>query len=183
VSAEVTARSNAEIASAGTTRMVSGITSARIPRAETTTLRLRLGAHAARLCFEVRSIRTLLSYALSTGLIEEAKSASGPWILFAPHVPGPIGHHLAAQHVNYADAAGSCHLERDGLLVAHIEGKKLARERRGRHPRAASTLAYQGAQPHLVHPLLVYTELLSSTEARRVWAASLLRERFLAKVA
>jgi len=49
--------------------------------------------------------------------------------------------------------------------------------------RTPGALAYQGAKPHLAHPLLVYSELLTSTEPRAVRAASALREQFLAKAA
>jgi len=40
-------------------------------------------------------------------------------------------------------------------------------------------LAYQGAKPHLAHPLLVYTELLTSTEPRAAAVADAVREQFL----
>jgi hypothetical protein len=44
-------------------------------------------------------------------------------------------------------------------------------------------LAYQGTRPHLAHPLLVYTELLTSTEARVTAVANSIREQFLAQIA
>src|SRR6185369_12558282 len=77
---------------------------------ETWTLHLKLGANAARLIFEVGTTRTHLSYPLATGLIEQARRAATPWLLFAPYVPGPIGRHLVCQHVSYVDTAGNCHI-------------------------------------------------------------------------
>ena len=95
---------------------------------ETWTLHLKLGANAARLIFEVGTTRTHLSYPLATGLIEQARRAATPWLLFAPYVPGPIGRHLVCQHVSYVDTAGNCHIEFEQRLLAHVEGKKAVRE-------------------------------------------------------
>ncbi|MEO7036985.1 MAG: type IV toxin-antitoxin system AbiEi family antitoxin [Polyangiaceae bacterium] len=44
-------------------------------------------------------------------------------------------------------------------------------------------LPYQGSAPHLAHPLLVYTELLSSPDPRMAEAAAELRGRFLKELA
>jgi hypothetical protein len=41
------------------------------------------------------------------------------------------------------------------------------------------TLAYQGIKSHLAHPLLVYSELLTSTEPQAVSAANRVRAQFL----
>jgi hypothetical protein len=41
------------------------------------------------------------------------------------------------------------------------------------------TTAYAGVEPHLAHPLLVYTELVTSADPRMREAAGELREQFL----
>jgi hypothetical protein len=45
--------------------------------------------------------------------------------------------------------------------------------------RTTSTLMYEGTEPHLVHPLLVYAEMATSTDPRMTEAAQHLRERFI----
>ena len=45
--------------------------------------------------------------------------------------------------------------------------------------RTPGTIAYAGTEPRLVHPLLVYTEMMTSTDPRAREAAADLRERFL----
>jgi len=45
--------------------------------------------------------------------------------------------------------------------------------------RTPGTLAYKGSAPHLAHPLLVYSEMLISTDVRMREAAAEVRERFL----
>ena len=119
---------------------------------ESSTLKLKLGVNAARLNFEVRVTRSHLSYPLATGLMDEAKRGELPWLLFAPYVPSRIGHHLQAQQVNYVDAVGNCHIETEGLLVAHVEGKKAIRELSARAPgvKAQQLLFALLAQPELV---------------------------------
>ena len=49
--------------------------------------------------------------------------------------------------------------------------------------RTPGALAYRGAKPHLAHPLLVYSELLTSPDPHAVRVANALREQFLAQVA
>jgi hypothetical protein len=46
--------------------------------------------------------------------------------------------------------------------------------------RTPGTAAYNGTQPHLAHPLLVYSELLISAEPRAAQAANALREQYFA---
>jgi len=46
--------------------------------------------------------------------------------------------------------------------------------------RTPGTVAYSGAEPHVVHPLLAYTEMMSSRDARVRAAAEQVRERYLA---
>jgi len=45
--------------------------------------------------------------------------------------------------------------------------------------RAPGRIAYEGAGPHLAHPLLVYSEMLASNDPRMREAAQEIRERFL----
>jgi hypothetical protein len=45
--------------------------------------------------------------------------------------------------------------------------------------RTPGTAAYAGAQPHLVHPLLVYTELMTSEDPRLREAAEKVRQEFM----
>jgi len=120
---------------------------------DTWTLHLKFGANAARLSFEVGTTRTHLSYPLAAGLIEQARHAPTPWLLFAPYVPGPIGRHLASQHVSYVDTAGNCHIELGLRLIAHVEGKRAVREARSRIRGVAShqLLFALLAEPDLVH--------------------------------
>ena len=128
------------------------VTAELIAKGRVPTLQLRLGANTARLEFELRTTRTHLSYSLAAGLIEEAKHAQGPWLLLAPYVPGPIGQHLASKRVSYVDAVGNCHIETSDRLVAHVEGRKLARDLGARIPGIAShqLLFAILAQPDLV---------------------------------
>jgi hypothetical protein len=78
--------------------------------------------------FLVEVKRSHLSYALASGIIARVNATPDNWILFAPYVPGPIGSHLAAHDVSYVDAVGNCHLEtKSGGLLAHVEGKRVAR--------------------------------------------------------
>ena len=93
-------------------------------------LDLRLGRTGRRERFAVRTTRTHLSYALTSGFIEEARVAGRNWLLLAPYVPGKIGQHLAESKLSYADAVGNCHLQvAEGReLLAHIEGKKPLRD-------------------------------------------------------
>lgn len=88
------------------------------------TLRLSLGTNAARLVFEVRTTGSRLSDPLATRIIEESRRAHGSWLLCAPYIPLLVGHRLAAQRVSYVDLAGNCHIETEGLLIAHVEGKR-----------------------------------------------------------
>jgi len=116
-------------------------------------LHLKLGVKAAPLSFEIRTTRTHLSDPLATAIIAEAKRVQGPWLLCAPHVPGSIAHRLASEGVSYVDSAGNCHIEADGLLLVHVEGKPRPRETR---PRLAGLKSHQLlfallAQPALVH--------------------------------
>ena len=113
---------------------------------------LKFGTRAAPLIFEVRVTRTHLSYPLANGLIQEAKSASAPWLLLAPYVSAQMGHHLVSQRVSYVDAVGNCHLETDGLVVAHVEGKKIGPKPSERSPGLTShqLLFALIAQPDLV---------------------------------
>jgi hypothetical protein len=46
--------------------------------------------------------------------------------------------------------------------------------------RTPGTAAYQGTRPHAAHPLLVYTELITSTDPETVRTARALRQHFLA---
>lgn len=79
--------------------------------------------------FLVRTTRTHLSYALASGLIEQARRHKANWILFAPYVPSKIGQHLAEHNLSYADSVGNCHIElAAGRLLGHIEGKKPSRD-------------------------------------------------------
>ncbi|HYQ29174.1 MAG TPA: type IV toxin-antitoxin system AbiEi family antitoxin [Polyangiaceae bacterium] len=114
------------------------VTARLISKGGSSTLQLELGAHVARLSFEVRTTRTHLSYPLAAGIIEEAKHTEVPWLLFAPYVPGPIGQHLVSQQVSYVDSVGNCHVETREMLVAHIEGRKPVREPGVRMPGVTS---------------------------------------------
>jgi hypothetical protein len=90
-------------------------------------LRIRFqSGRPARFLVEVK--RTHLSYTLASGIIERVKATRDDWVLFAPYVAGPVGHHLTAHEVSYVDAVGNCHVEtKAGGLLAHVEGKKIAR--------------------------------------------------------
>ena len=90
-------------------------------------LQLKFGPKAMPLSFEVRTTGTHLSGPLASGIIDERKRTAVPWLLCAPYVPGPIGHRLAAEGASYVDAAGNCHIESEGTLIAHVEGKKRVR--------------------------------------------------------
>jgi len=115
-------------------------------------LQLKLGAKAARLGFEVRVTRTHLSDTLAAAFVDEAKRAKEPWLLFAPYVSAPMGNRLRAQQLSYVDAVGNCHLECDGLLLAHVEGKKAVRQSSTRAPgvKAQQLLFAVLAEPELV---------------------------------
>lgn len=108
-------------------------------------LRLRVGGDRSAKIFTVRVTRTHLSYALASGLIDEARASSGNWMLFAPYVPTKVGAHLAGSGLSYVDAVGNCHIQTEAghQLIAHIEGKKLARRppNSGRLPSHLATLA------------------------------------------
>jgi hypothetical protein len=47
--------------------------------------------------------------------------------------------------------------------------------------RTPGSIAYAGSEPHLVHPLLVYAEMVSSADPRMREAAAELRQRFLSE--
>src|SRR5688572_5024711 len=72
------------------------------------TVRLAHQVRAER--FLVQATGTHLSYALASGFIERARRLPRNSVVFAPYVPGPIGRHLAAHRVGYADIVGNCHL-------------------------------------------------------------------------
>jgi hypothetical protein len=93
------------------------------------TLRLAHLIHTER--FLVQTIRTHLSHALASGLIEQARRLPRKSVVFAPYVPGAIGRRLSEQGVGYADTVGNCHLEtKAGGLLVHVEGRKATREAR-----------------------------------------------------
>jgi hypothetical protein len=48
--------------------------------------------------------------------------------------------------------------------------------------RTPGVLAYQGTKPRLAHPLLVYSELLTSHEPHAAQAANTVREQYLTAV-
>ena len=49
--------------------------------------------------------------------------------------------------------------------------------------RTPGIVAFEGSEPHLAHPLLVYSEMLASPEPRMREAAQEIRERFLPEAA
>src|SRR6478735_4085108 len=118
-------------------------------------LDLRFGRTGRRERFVVRATRTHLSYALTSGFIEEARVAGQNWLLLAPYVPGKIGQHLAENKLSYADAVGNCHLlVKDGReLLAHIEGKKQLRD--GGERSAGRSPSYQLTFAILAQPTLL----------------------------
>ena len=118
-------------------------------------LDLRLGSKGRRERFVVRTTRTHLSYALTSGFIEEARAAGQNWLLLAPYVPGKIGQHLAESKLSYADAVGNCHVQvADGReLLAHVEGKKPRRE--GGERSAGRSPSYQLIFAILARPTLL----------------------------
>lgn len=126
-------------------------------------VRLKFGVKAAPLYFEVRTTRTHLSGPLTSGFIEEARGVSGRWLLCAPYISGAMGQRLAAERLCYVDAVGNCHIEIDGLVVAHAEGKKRPR---GLGPRAPGIKSHQ-----LLFALLAQPELVEAP-ARKVALAA-----------
>jgi hypothetical protein len=118
-------------------------------------LDLRLGRKGRRERFVFRTTRTHLSYALTSGFIEEARVAGQNWLLLAPYVPAKIGQHLAAHQLSYADAVGNCHLQvADGReLLAHVEGKKPLRD--GGERSAGRSPSYQLIFAILAQPALL----------------------------
>jgi hypothetical protein len=125
-------------------------------------IRFRSG-RPARFLVEVK--RTHLSYTLASGIIERVKATRDDWVLFAPYVAGPIGHHLTAHEVSYVDAVGNCHLEtKAGGLLAHVEGKRIARG--GSESTGVRLPGYQ-----LIFAILAQPDLLGQP-VRRVAAAA-----------
>jgi hypothetical protein len=45
--------------------------------------------------------------------------------------------------------------------------------------RTPGTVAYASTEPHLAHPLLIYTEMIGSSDPRMREAAEELRDQFL----
>lgn len=131
-------------------------------------LDLRLGRKGHRERFVVRMTRTHLSYALTSGFIEEARVAGQNWMLLAPYVPGKIGQHLAAHKLSYADAVGNCHLQiAEGReLLAHVEGKKPPRN--GGERSAGRSPSYQ-----LIFAILARPTLLSEPVRQIATAAGI----------
>ena len=115
-------------------------------------LRLSLGTNAPSREFEVRTTGSRLSEPLASKIIEESKRAPGPCLVCAPYVPLLVGNRLAAHRVSYVDMAGNCHIEPEGLLIAHVEGK-----RRIRHSptRPSGIKAHQLLFAFLAEPELV----------------------------
>lgn len=126
-------------------------------------IQLRFGTKAPLLSFEVRTTGTHLSDPLATGIIDEAKRAGGPRLLCAPFVPRAVGHRLAAEHVSYVDSAGNCRIETEGILLAHVEGRKRIRDSDARAP---------GIKSHQLSFALVAQPELVDAPVRRVALAA-----------
>lgn len=118
------------------------------------TLQLLLGASATPLTFDVRTTGSQLSGTLASRIIEEARHANGSRLLFAPYVPMLAGQRLAAERVSYVDLAGNCHIETEGALIAHVEGKRPIRESA---PPSSGIKAHQLLFALLAQPQLVDT--------------------------
>jgi hypothetical protein len=109
--------------------------------------------------------RTYLTYATADGVLAQMRAmTTRPWILFAPHIPRPLGRHLADHGVNYLDLAGNCRLVLDHRYVAHIEGR--TRERTAEARRGLRVPGYQ-----VLFALLAEPELLNATVRRLAEAA------------
>jgi len=123
------------------------------------TLQLSLGTSAPRVAFDVRTTGSKLSGALATRIIEETRHAHGCRLLFAPYVPILAGDRLAAERVSYVDLAGNCHIETEGALIAHVEGRRPLRQ---------SAAHSSGIKAHqLLFALLAQPELVD-TPARKI---------------
>jgi hypothetical protein len=109
--------------------------------------------------------RTYLTYATADGVLTQMKAVTPkPWILFAPHIPRPLGRHLAEHDANYMDLAGNCRLVLGHRYVAHVEGR--ARERAAEERRGLRVPGYQ-----VLFAILAEPELLNATVRRLADAA------------
>ncbi len=109
--------------------------------------------------------RTYLTYATADGVLAQMKAATPRlWILFAPHIPRPLGRHLAEHGANYIDLAGNCRLVLGHRYVAQVEGR--TRERAAEERRGLRVPGYQ-----VLFALLAEPELLNTTVRRLADAA------------
>jgi hypothetical protein len=109
--------------------------------------------------------RTYLTYATADGVLAQMKAATPrPWILFAPHIPRPLGRHLAEHDANYMDLAGNCRLVLGHRYVAHVEGR--TRERAAEERRGLRVPGYQ-----VLFAILAEPDLLNATVRRLADAA------------
>jgi hypothetical protein len=76
-------------------------------------------------------------------------------MVFAPLVARGLSERFAANHVNFVDLAGNCHVDVAGRYFAHVEGRKVA-------VRAASLRALRAPTYRVLFALLVESRLLQA---------------------
>jgi hypothetical protein len=89
-------------------------------------LDLKAGGRAHRLLVEWKAIPRLNRVAVETLRALRHRNPDEQYILFAPHITPQMGALLAAEGINYADAAGNGHLLLGNQLLVHVEGKRPA---------------------------------------------------------
>jgi hypothetical protein len=144
----------------------------------TRSLHLRARGKDVRYRLEV-SLAQPLGRAQLASLLAPRRRQSERVLLFAPQVSGGLAEALREAGIDYVDLAGNCHIDVDGVHVAHVEGRKL-RERfvvEGEHKREAHYRVY--------FALAVRPELASATVreiARETGAGKSTVDRTLARL-
>ena len=88
------------------------------------TLTFKASGHIQRYQLEVRRAHPL-NLAL-VAMPAPERPAPRP-LLFAQHIPEPLGSRLRDRDIDYVDLAGNCHLTGSQMLV-HVEGRRLGRD-------------------------------------------------------
>src|SRR5688572_26909017 len=86
-------------------------------------VRLRAGPKTFEYRLEVRLAQPL-SRAHVAPLLGAGSRRRERVLLFAPHVGASVGEALRERGVDYVDLAGNCHIDADGVHMAHVEGRR-----------------------------------------------------------
>jgi len=141
-------------------------------------VRLRAGRKTFEYRLEVRLAQPL-SRAHVAPLLGTAAGRREPILLFAPHVGAGLGEALRERGIDYIDLAGNCHIDADGVHMAHVEG------RRPRERFAAPGERQRAAHYGIYFALAARPELASATVreiARHAGAGKSTVDRTLARL-